>query len=207
MEDSSFTHAQASAPPISGRTQFLARLFTPVVSDEKRLQAAMAGQILLAWLSPYLTDEDIVGIGRGLQRVCHDLLCEDVAWLDQIWDNLVIILGGLAGEAIATGSVRRSAADECREASRAPASLLDECTGAYCPWPDDLADPNLDVSDRQSGGPRTGTARILNLCLRRAKFLILRHRDGFEALRLALAAKRGLSDAELSELLGQRGRS
>lgn len=193
MKNSSFPYAQTATPPKTGPVT-LARLCTRFASEKERANAAAAGQIILAWHSPHVTDDDIAGIGLDPARVCLRLLNDRPDWLEHAWERLVILLGALAGEALACGSIRRSSVTEFREQGGALASLLADNSGNTCPWPDE--DP--------AGDPAEGVARIMNIALRRAKLLLRRDRSCFEALRTALATDGALTDAEINSVISIR---
>lgn len=204
MTNSSFPYAQTITPPKTGPVGSPARLSARSVPDEERRNAARAGQIVLAWHSACLSDSQTAGIGMDTDRVCREFMASRPYWLEYAWDYLVVLLGGLAGEAVACGSVRSSIVDGFRVQGREMAMLLADTSGTYCPWPDEAAASALDISRTPAGGLASETARIMNIALRRAKLLLLRDRHCLEALKNALRSKPGLTDAELIEVIGPR---
>lgn len=192
-----------SSPPSTQGRQILAKMKWSDVPRDDRVAAHEAGHALLAWYSMHVTSVDYTDIRPGKSKTAYSLrMIEKSSQMN--WDRLVILMGGLAGEAIAFGTIRSGTCHNDLIEARDTAAHIAENFGTLFPWKDDPSSSKLDISRMFTDGITPFMAEILNIAFRKAKQKLTCNRAPFDRLREELAGTRRLAGRDFTRILGPR---
>jgi len=188
-------------------------------SWRRRVAAHEAGHALLAWTSPYVTE--VGHITLDIRRLWPDrmILSGLTAYSVPIsaagdprhhWNQIVIGLGGMAGEAFLLGSVKSLGCAVDLAGAKGYAELIVRRHGGksldWLPWPDPDAGrrPALDLGKMFTDALDPTVRGVLNACYRRARTGVVLYPDKLAAVMNALMASDRLDNDCLERLMGPR---
>ncbi len=185
----------------------------------QRVSAHEAGHCVLAWSSPYVSEVSYVLMEMKRlwpdQTLLAGLTAYAVpAWAAEDprhhWNQIVIGLGGMAGEAFMLKSVKSLGCTVDLAGAKGYAELIARRHGRqaldWLPWPDHPRNDGreLDIGE-MFAGPVDPTVRdILNACCRRARTGVALYPDKLAAVMTALLSYDRLGNDMLQRLLGPR---
>jgi len=176
-----------------------------VLYRRDRKYAHECGHAVLAWLSPAV--ESVVRITFLADGSAHTAIAFRDAHPSYEIEAAVILMGGLAGELMIwkrvwSGGFR----DDIPKALRVlqAARRKDRLRGLERRWSGQLAESGMDVNRMVAQRPPPEIADALNVCYKRAKWLLAEHRAAFERL-LELAKRQGdLTEEDIASRFGPR---
>lgn len=168
-----------------------------------------AGHVIVSWLSQVVRDVAFCDISL-LRQVGMGVTAIEFACTNSIYDHLevtTIYLGGIAGEAVANRRFRSSSSEKDLKmakwmAERAADRMIRPVSDYF--QPDSLAASNLDLGLMFRPPPDLDVRETLNLCFRRAKYLVSLSLPAFERLCAALERDKRIDKQGLTALIGPR---
>jgi len=173
-----------------------------------RTAAHEAGHAIVAWLSPFVGEIELVEIDTVWPwtsgRIKYSWNGRFPPIPAKLWDQMALKLAGMAGEI--AGANRAASRGNCPDfngALRIAEQLSRGGPENGCPW-DILDQPGRIDFEKVFGCSEQRLIDILNLGYRRARLLIQDNRPTFDKLRRRLFWKKRLSGADLAAILGSR---
>ena len=165
------------------------------------------GHAVLAWLSTAVFSVEGISFRSRGHVDATAYFSVNQSHPDYLTESAVISLGGLAGEALVWRKVRSySFGGDLPIALEALKTFLkaSNVDALRRRWEGRLAESSLDVAAMLRRRPPPDVAAALNLCYRRAKWLLTENRAGFDRL-VALAMEKGdLSRDDIASQFGPR---
>lgn len=206
--------------------ELLSGLFGPTIEPAERVppQASPAdawdyetereiphecGHALVAWLSPAVMTVDRIVFHPGGGATTFAKLLQ--GRYDSKLEELVFMLGGLAGEIIVWRRTRGQGLGGVTHADLPSALRLAREISAQMrlraiekTWGARLAPASLDLGSMFVQRPPPEIAAVMNLCYRRAKFLLTENKAGFLRLCALARGRRDLSHEDIQAQFGPR---
>lgn len=170
-----------------------------------RKYAHECGHAVVAWLSPAV--EDVLGITFEDDGSALTTMSFRTAYPELRIEQAVVLMGGLAGELLVWGRVWSGGfGDDLPKARAALEAYLRNSSIRELErrWRGRLAESGLDVAAMMARRPPPDVAAAMNICFRRAKWLLIEHRAAFDRL-VALSVRKGdLSERDIASRFGPR---